>query len=178
MMPSDRSEAWVLEFVDFAGEQRRDMWYAMVNELICLYRFIDMYGPKDGDPLLGYIYGAKNGRNTAISSAIQGIARLQVHTILTTFLCWFLYINLVSAIEYINQKDLLPVDQIQISTLRRVLSLVYQVIITTVRCSFHSGTTDFMGSQLETKSGNKSGSFLQKALLKAILQSCLPNRNA
>ncbi|CAM6045650.1 unnamed protein product, partial [Sphagnum compactum] len=74
---SPQSEAWVLEFVDFAGEQRRDMWYAMVNELICLYRFVDMYGPKDGDPLLGYIYGAKNGRNTAISSAIQGIARLQ-----------------------------------------------------------------------------------------------------
>jgi hypothetical protein len=174
MMPSDRSEAWVLEFVDFAGEQRRDMWYAMVNELICLYRFVDMYGPKDGDPLLGYIYGAKNGRNTAISSAIQGIARLQVHTILTTFLCWFLYVNLVSAIEYNSQKGLLPVDQIQTSTLRSVLSLVYQVIITTVRCSFHSGTTDFMGSQLETK----SGSFSQKALLKAILQSCLPNRNA
>jgi hypothetical protein len=149
MMPSDRSEAWVLEFVDFAGEQRRDMWYAMVN-----------------------------GRNTAISSAIQGIARLQVHNILTIFLCWFLYVNLVSAIEYNNQKGLLPVDHIQTSTLRSVLSLVYQVIVTTVRCSFHSGTTDFMGSQLETKSGNKSGSFLQKALLKAILQCCLPNRNA
>jgi hypothetical protein len=42
--------------------------------LILLFLFLQAH---NGDPLLGYIYGAKNGRNTAISSAIQGIARLQ-----------------------------------------------------------------------------------------------------
>lgn len=68
----------MLEFVDFGGEQRRNTWFAIVNELITMYWFMGEYGPKSDDPLLEYIDGAKQGRKRAMSDAINSIARLQV----------------------------------------------------------------------------------------------------
>ncbi|KAL8091653.1 hypothetical protein AgCh_034058 [Apium graveolens] len=46
---------WVLEFVDLGGEIRRDVWHALVSEVISLYKFIQEFGPKDGDMTLSGI---------------------------------------------------------------------------------------------------------------------------
>ncbi|KAG6553078.1 hypothetical protein Mapa_005415 [Marchantia paleacea] len=74
---SRESEPWILEFIDFSGVSRRDIWFAILKEVIAVYAFIAEYGVKKEDPLLNYFYGAKNGRSKAISSAIAGISRLQ-----------------------------------------------------------------------------------------------------
>ncbi|ERN08640.1 uncharacterized protein LOC18436774 [Amborella trichopoda] len=71
------SQTWVLEFVDFAGEMRRDVWYAFVSEIISLHKFIHEYGPEDNDPSLQHVYGAHKGKSKAIRSAANSIARLQ-----------------------------------------------------------------------------------------------------
>lgn len=72
-----RSEPWVLEFVDFGGEMRRDVWYAFIAEVISLYKFIHEYGPEDDDPSIHHVYGAHKGNRKAIKSAANCIARLQ-----------------------------------------------------------------------------------------------------
>lgn len=71
---SDKLE---LEFVNFGGEMRRDVWQAFINEVIASHKFIREYGPEDGDPSVLNVYGANKGKERAISSAINGIARLQ-----------------------------------------------------------------------------------------------------
>ncbi|XP_024401404.1 uncharacterized protein [Physcomitrium patens] len=71
------SEPWILEFVDFGGEKRRDTWLAIVKEIDTAYWFIGTYGPKDKDPSLKYMDGSKLGRKRALASASNSIARLQ-----------------------------------------------------------------------------------------------------
>ncbi|PIN09646.1 hypothetical protein CDL12_17776 [Handroanthus impetiginosus] len=70
-------ESLVLEFVDLGGEMRRDVWYAFINEVIALYKFIREYGPKDSDQSVFDIYGAHRGKDKAITHAVNAIARLQ-----------------------------------------------------------------------------------------------------
>lgn len=72
-----RHETWILEFVDFGGESRRDVWYSCISEIISLYEFIREYGPDDEDSSIHHVYGAHRGRRRAISSAANSIARLQ-----------------------------------------------------------------------------------------------------
>ncbi|KAL2617188.1 hypothetical protein GLYMA_08G185700v4 [Glycine max] len=69
---------WVLEFIDLGGEMRRDVWHAFINEVIALHRFIREYGPDDSDESLFNVYGARKGKDRATTTAINGIARLQV----------------------------------------------------------------------------------------------------
>lgn len=71
------TEPWVLEFVDLGGEMRRDVWYAFLNEIIALYKFISEFGPKDGDQSVYDVYGAHKGKERAVIYAINTIARLQ-----------------------------------------------------------------------------------------------------
>ncbi|VFQ89672.1 unnamed protein product [Cuscuta campestris] len=62
------SEAWVLEFIDLRGEMRRDVWYACINEVIALHRFIRDFAPEaDGD----------HGKTKATTYATNAIARLR-----------------------------------------------------------------------------------------------------
>ncbi|RDX71549.1 hypothetical protein CR513_49091, partial [Mucuna pruriens] len=68
---------WVLEFIDFGGEMRRDVWHAFISEVINLHRFIREYGPDDSDESLFNVYGAHKGKDRATTTAINGIARLQ-----------------------------------------------------------------------------------------------------
>ncbi|XP_047173383.1 uncharacterized protein LOC124841199 isoform X5 [Vigna umbellata] len=68
---------WVLEFIDLGGEMRRDVWHALINEVITLHRFIREYGPDEYDESLFNVYGARKGSDRATTSAINGIARLQ-----------------------------------------------------------------------------------------------------
>jgi hypothetical protein len=70
------SDEWTLEFVDFSGEMRRDVWLAFVSEIISVYGFIREYGPGD-DPANHHVYGAHKGKKRAVSSAAHSIARLQ-----------------------------------------------------------------------------------------------------
>lgn len=73
-----RSEPLVLEFVDLGGELRRDVWYAFINEVISLHKFISEFGPKDGDQSVFNIYGAHRGKDRAIAQAVNAVTRLQV----------------------------------------------------------------------------------------------------
>ncbi|KAG6528721.1 hypothetical protein ZIOFF_010905 [Zingiber officinale] len=41
------SETWILEFIDFGGEMRRDVWHASINEIISMYEFVRDYGPSE-----------------------------------------------------------------------------------------------------------------------------------
>lgn len=56
---------------------RRDVWHAVMSEVIALHKFIHEYGPDDSDETLFNVYGAHKGKERAITSAINGIARLQ-----------------------------------------------------------------------------------------------------
>ncbi|XP_015893663.2 uncharacterized protein LOC107427789 isoform X2 [Ziziphus jujuba] len=71
------SKAWVLEFVDLGGEMRRDVWHAFISEITALHKFIREYGPEDGEESIFHVYGAHKGKDRAITSAINSIARLQ-----------------------------------------------------------------------------------------------------
>ncbi|KAK3009985.1 hypothetical protein RJ639_010955, partial [Escallonia herrerae] len=71
------SQTWVLEFVDLGGEMRRDVWHAFLSEVISLHKFIQEFGPKDGDQSINHVYGAQKGKARATTYAINGIARLQ-----------------------------------------------------------------------------------------------------
>ncbi|KAF9599898.1 hypothetical protein IFM89_001844 [Coptis chinensis] len=72
-----QTDTWLLEFVDFGGEMRRDVWHAFISEVISLHKFIREYGPKDGDQSVPFVYGAHRGKEKVIKSAINGITRLQ-----------------------------------------------------------------------------------------------------
>lgn len=56
---------------------RRDVWYAFINEIIALYKFISEFGPMDGDQSVYDVYGAHKGKERAVIYAINTIARLQ-----------------------------------------------------------------------------------------------------
>lgn len=71
------STTWALEFVNLGGELRRDVWHAFINEVIALHKFIQEFGPKDGDQSIYNVYGAQKGIVRATTYAINGIARLQ-----------------------------------------------------------------------------------------------------
>ncbi|KAG6491431.1 hypothetical protein ZIOFF_052774 [Zingiber officinale] len=71
------SETWTLEFVDFGSEMRRDFWLAFITEIISLYDFVREYGPSADDPSIHDVYGAHKGKQRAIRSAVNSIARLQ-----------------------------------------------------------------------------------------------------
>ncbi|KAJ3707672.1 hypothetical protein LUZ61_011377 [Rhynchospora tenuis] len=71
------SETWVLEFVDFGGETRRDVWHAFISEVISLYKFVHEYGPLDDDPTVHHVYGSHKGKVRATKSMEHTIARLQ-----------------------------------------------------------------------------------------------------
>ena len=72
-----RSNCWVLEFIDLGGEMRRDVWHALISEIIALHKFMHEYGPDDSHESLFHVYGAHKGKERATTSAINGIARLQ-----------------------------------------------------------------------------------------------------
>ncbi|XP_062082408.1 uncharacterized protein LOC133788819 isoform X2 [Humulus lupulus] len=73
-----KSKPLVVEFVDLGGEMRRDVWHALISEVIALHQFICDYGPEDDDDgLMSYVYGSHKGKERAITSAINGTARLQ-----------------------------------------------------------------------------------------------------
>lgn len=67
----------MLEFVDLGGELRRDVWHAFINEIITLHKFMSEFAPDDHDQSVFQVYGAQKGKERAIISAINGIARLQ-----------------------------------------------------------------------------------------------------
>ncbi|XP_073145489.1 uncharacterized protein [Henckelia pumila] len=67
----------VLEFVDLGGGTRRDVWYAFINEVIGLHKFINEFGPEARDSSVYDIYGAQKGKDRAVTHAINSIARLQ-----------------------------------------------------------------------------------------------------
>ncbi|PPD89343.1 hypothetical protein GOBAR_AA04212 [Gossypium barbadense] len=71
------SQTWVLEFVDLGGELRRDVWHASISEIITLHKFLNEYGPDDNDRSLSQVFGSQKGKEKAMTSAINGIARLQ-----------------------------------------------------------------------------------------------------
>nr|GEV50766.1 hypothetical protein CTI12_AA229210 [Tanacetum cinerariifolium] len=71
------AEAWILEFVDFGGEMRRDVWYDFIKEVISVHQFIQDFGPKENDQSVQNVYGAKKGKQRATNCAINSIARLQ-----------------------------------------------------------------------------------------------------
>lgn len=56
---------------------RRDVWHALLSEVIALHKFIREYGPDDSDESLFDVYGSHKGKERATASAINGIARLQ-----------------------------------------------------------------------------------------------------
>ncbi|KAL3651601.1 hypothetical protein CASFOL_004603 [Castilleja foliolosa] len=71
------SVSLVLEFVDLGGEMRRDVWFTFISEVISVHKFVNEYGPTDGDQSVYDVYGAKNGKEKAITLAANSIARLQ-----------------------------------------------------------------------------------------------------
>lgn len=68
---------WVLEFVDLGGELRRDVWHAIISEVIALHKFLREFGPEEDDKSLYQVFGAKKGKEKAVASASNCIARLQ-----------------------------------------------------------------------------------------------------
>lgn len=56
---------------------RRDVWYAFVKEVIAVYQFIREYGPEEGDLSVHDVYGARKGKERAVTHAVNAIARLQ-----------------------------------------------------------------------------------------------------
>ncbi|WCJ18260.1 hypothetical protein M5689_000629 [Euphorbia peplus] len=72
-----KSETWVLEFVNLGSDSRRDVWHAFLTEVVSLHKFIEQFGPEDGDQSIFQVYGAQKGKARATASAINSIARLQ-----------------------------------------------------------------------------------------------------
>ncbi|XP_023730576.1 uncharacterized protein LOC111878302 isoform X2 [Lactuca sativa] len=81
-----KSKSWILEFVDFGGEMRRDVWHAFIKEVISVHQFVQDFGPKEKDQALHNVYGAKKGKTRATDYAINGIARLQALQIIKKLL--------------------------------------------------------------------------------------------
>ncbi|EFJ28211.1 hypothetical protein SELMODRAFT_411548 [Selaginella moellendorffii] len=74
---SSEDDPWVLEFVDFTGRGRREIWYLFILEMMMVHRFIREYAPKTSETSPEYAYVSKTGRRRAINSALLGIARFQ-----------------------------------------------------------------------------------------------------
>lgn len=72
-----KSDPWVIEFVDFSGDGRREVWFAFIDELLSAYAFIAEYGPAVDDPFLSHVQGSQHGNRRVIVSAVHGIARVQ-----------------------------------------------------------------------------------------------------
>ena len=54
---------------------RRDVWYAFINEVNALDKFIQEFGPRDGDQSGYYVQGARKGKSRPITCATNAIAR-------------------------------------------------------------------------------------------------------
>lgn len=115
---SDGSEPWMLEFVDFGGEMRRDVWHAFISEVVSLYEFLHEYGPADDDPSIHHVYGAHRGKRKAIKSAANSIARLQ-------------------ALQFIRKLSEDPAKLVQFSYLRKVPH--GDVVLQTLAVNFWGG---------------------------------------
>ncbi|EEC71869.1 hypothetical protein OsI_04580 [Oryza sativa Indica Group] len=74
------SNEWTLEFVDFGGEMRRDVWLAFISEIISVYRFINEYGPRDDDPAIHHVYGAHRGKKRAAMVACKEKSKIVERT--------------------------------------------------------------------------------------------------
>ncbi|XP_010521093.1 PREDICTED: uncharacterized protein LOC104800080 isoform X2 [Tarenaya hassleriana] len=70
-------DTWIMEFVDLGGELRRDVWHAIISEVIALHAFLRDFEPEEDDESLLHVFGAKKGKEKAIGSASNCIARLQ-----------------------------------------------------------------------------------------------------
>ncbi|XP_038987907.1 uncharacterized protein LOC120112473 isoform X1 [Phoenix dactylifera] len=112
------SGTWVLEFVDFGSEMRRDVWHAFISEVISLYDFIREYGPSDDDPSIHHVYGAHKGKRKAIRSAANSIARLQ-------------------SLQFIRKMSEDPAKLVQFSYLRNVP--YGDVVLQTLAVNFWGG---------------------------------------
>ncbi|ESQ28076.1 hypothetical protein EUTSA_v10018126mg [Eutrema salsugineum] len=117
---------WVLEFVDLGGELRRDVWHAIISEVIALHTFLREFGPDENDKSLSHVFGAKKGKEKAIASASNCIARLQ-------------------ALQYMRNLPDDPVKLAQFSFLRQVVygDIVCQTL-----------AVNFWGGPLVTKVAN------------------------
>ncbi|CAH2066727.1 unnamed protein product [Thlaspi arvense] len=117
---------WVLEFVDLGGELRRDVWHAIISEVIALHTFLREFGPEENDNSLLHVFGAKKGKEKAIASASNCIARLQ-------------------AIQYMRNLPDDPIKLVQFSFLRQVAygDIVCQTL-----------AVNFWGGPLVTKVAN------------------------
>ncbi|KAJ0009727.1 hypothetical protein Pint_33947 [Pistacia integerrima] len=100
------SGTWVLEFVDLGGELRRDVWHAFVSEVIASHKFICDYGPRDSDQLIFQVYGAHKGKERAIMSAINSIARLQALQFMRKLLDDPIKLVLFSYLQYAPYGDI------------------------------------------------------------------------
>ncbi|XP_065869833.1 uncharacterized protein [Euphorbia lathyris] len=72
-----KSETWVLEFVNMGSDSRRDVWHAFITEVVSLHKFVEQFGPEDGDQSIFQVYGAQKGKKRATTSAVNSLARLQ-----------------------------------------------------------------------------------------------------
>jgi hypothetical protein len=120
---------WVLEFVDLGGELRRDVWHAIISEVIALHTFLREFGPGEGDKSLYQVFGAKKGKEKAIASASNCIARLQ-------------------ALQYMRNLPDDPIKLVQFSFLQQVAygDIVCQTL-----------AVNFWGGPLLTKVSDKRG---------------------
>ncbi|OVA08033.1 Protein of unknown function DUF639 [Macleaya cordata] len=121
------SKTLVLEFVDFGGEMRRDVWHAFISEVIALHEFIREYGPEDDDESVFHVYGAHRGKMRAITSAINSITRLQ-------------------ALQFIRKLSEDPTKLVQFSYLRN--APYGDVVCQTLAVNFWGGSlvTKFTGA--------------------------------
>lgn len=121
--------SWVLEFVDLGGELRRDVWHAIISEVIALHAFLREFGPEENDKSLSHVFGAKKGKGKATASASNCIARLQ-------------------ALQYMRNLPDDPIKLVQFSFLRQVAygDIVCQTL-----------AVNFWGGPLVTKVENNRG---------------------
>ncbi|XP_018454247.1 uncharacterized protein LOC108825458 isoform X2 [Raphanus sativus] len=117
---------WVLEFVDLGGDLRRDVWHSIISEVIALHTFLREFGPEESDKSLSQVFGAKKGKEKAIASASNCIARLQ-------------------ALQYMRNLPDDPIKLAQFSFLRQVAygDIVCQTL-----------AVNFWGGPLVTKVAN------------------------
>ncbi|CAA7052312.1 unnamed protein product [Microthlaspi erraticum] len=124
---------WVLEFVDLGGELRRDVWHAIISEVIALHAFLREFGPEENDKSLSHVFGAKKGKEKAIASASNCIARLQ-------------------ALQYMRNLPDDPIKLVQFSFLRQAAygDIVSQTL-----------AVNFWGGPLVTKVENNRGKMVR-----------------
>ncbi|KAJ0241135.1 Uncharacterized protein HA466_0215900 [Hirschfeldia incana] len=118
---------WVLEFVDLGGDLRRDVWHSIINEVIALHTFLREFGPEESDKSMSQVFGAKKGKEKAIASASNSIARVQ-------------------ALQYMRNLPDDPIKLAQFSFLRQVAygDIVCQTL-----------AVNFWGGPLVTKVANR-----------------------